>query len=1361
MFFVLCCSNLMAQDNIFQNYKKLSISDGLSHNGVTSIMEDSKGFLWFGSFSGINRYDGYKLLTFKNTTKKEILNSNRVRSLAEDTNGNIWIGTERGISIYKSETHKFVKLKKIVKGSLLESYRQRIVKKILICKEEKLILCVSENKGIQIFTDDYKFLGEYKVKGDIDRFGIIISDAIKLKESHVLLASNIGLIDFNLKTRKFKHHLKKEINSCTDIVLLDDKNLIVTLNRGVCLVNYDQFEKLLSLKKQQSYLNNYKFIGASLDKFGSLWLGTQRAGVRYIKETKSLFEGGEFKIQAFKDNTNLLRSSNLFCSSKNSCWYATFNSGVYKFNTKENAFVSFNLGEHESKVYNVQQVDDSKITVSRGLKGVVTYDLKKIKQENLPSSLIEGADFVFPDSKGDFWINDDEKGFFRITKGATKREKIQIYNSRKSSGIIKLRTIVEEENGNERYIWVGSMTNIYRIRLDSNDEITKIESLHKNFSLKNTRITGVRCIYPDPIYNFIWVGTDHKGLFRVKNQKNTGIENLIIEQYTPNNKHDFALPSVFVSSILRLPNNELWIGTEGGGICKVEDSQSNPKFIPFSEENGLSNNVVKSVLSDNESNLWAATNVGLNKINTKTLKITKYGKSDGLPFLDFYYGAKKMKNGDLVFTGERGMFYFNPKNILDKEEVPRIEFESLKIFDKTVNVNDTINNRVLLKKSLSQLNEINLKYNENVFSLDLISLHYSNPENHLIKYKLHPINKSWVEVPSNQNTITYSGLQPGNYVLNVSASNSLGEWGEPRNIKIVIHPPIWKTPWAYALYFIFIVFLVYAINRIILKIHLLNHKIEIEQLEKDKVHEVNEAKLRFFANISHEIKTPLTLIANPINNLYERYKGNPDLGEKLSMVSRQSKKIQELIEQVQDFRRSDANMLKMSYSRFEFNAFINEVVNDFMFAAYSDKKDLKLLGEETPIIVSADKNKLEKIFNNLLNNAFKYTSESDQIKVVYRSDDKNLIISFEDTGRGIDKVDVEHVFERFYQSHLQDEKHIGGSGIGLAFSKRLVEMHYGYINVESELGKGSKFIVKLPIVKEHKPEDIVLKNEIVLPKEKEISVKNIQNNEEWSKIEATGDFADSLIFYAEDNDEMRNYITRFLSQYFKVKSFRNGKECLDAFDDEWPDLVISDVQMPELNGLDLCIQIKSDLKTSHIPIVLLTALTNLTDHLQGIRDGADAYIEKPFNLEQLITTIEALLNNRKQLRERFQIGIPLTRDNKNSRNDNAFLEKFYSIIDDNLDNQNFDLKNLASDLCLSKSAFYQKVNTLTNQTPFELIINYRLKRASEFLAQEKLSVTQVFLMTGFKSRTHFSTKFKEKYKVSPSKYANQVDEQKG
>ncbi len=1323
---------------------------------MTSILEDSKGFLWFGTFAGINRYDGYKLITYKNTVSSEILSSNRIRSIKEDKKGNIWIGTDKGINLFNSTTQRFQKLSfNLIKAGnrFVES---ATIRKIIINNPDHRIVCLTEKSGIQVFDDNYKFLGEVKLGNDIgDKVRII--DGVQLHNNHYLLATSVGLVLFDIKNNKFKQVLKEQINHCNSVELVEGNQVLVTLGSGLAVVKFEVFENLISLKLNKVIFNSVSFTCSAVDKRGNLWLGSQLSGVKYVKNWKAVLSGQAAEVEFFNDGLPILKSSVLLGTTRDYCWLGTYNEGLYQFKIKESDFKSSttisnsNYWNNANKVSNIEQFGDSKICLTSGLGGLGLFDWKAHKFEALPAKYTTNFKSLYLNSKKNSWIIDDQKRFYRIKNDNQSIQRVDIGEIPTAD----LRAFTFEKYGYGN-VWVGKKNDAYKIILNKDDAIVKIESLNNNPFFSKNKLELIRCVYSDPKTKDVWIGTSGNGLFRIQNSAGISIEKSKIEHFVVERNNNFSIPSNYLTSIIRLPNGEMWIGTEGGGVSKVLEDKTGLKFETFTKENGLSNDENKNMLADEEGNLWISTNNGLNKLNTKNYSIRKFKKSDGLSFENFTYAAKRLSDGTMMFSGLNGFCYFNPKKITQQELLPKIEFENLKIFNKLIKPGFSINDRVLLNKSLGVLSEIELKYNENVFSLDIKSLHFSNPENHLLRYKLTPINKDWVEVASNQNTISYSGLQPGTYQLTVMASNSMNEWSPVKQLTITITPPFWKTNWAYLLYILFILGVGYVINRTILKIHLLNHKVEIEQLEKKKEQEFNEAKLRFFSNIYHEIKTPLTLISNPINNLFERYKGNPELGEKLSLVLRQSKKMQQLIEQVQDFTKADNNVLKLKYSHFVFNDFIKELVGDFKYAAEVDDKNLNLVGDELPIVVSADKDKLEKIFNNLLNNAFKYTEVKDAIKIEYKTEDKFLIVSVIDSGKGIDKVDLEHVFERFYQSHKIQNAHLGGSGIGLAFSKKLVEMHYGYITAESEINVGTTITVKLPIVKEQKEGELQEEN-IDLPKEEEISVGSM-NNQSEAAIEISGDFKESLIFYVEDNDDLRNYVSGFLSKYFKVKSFRNGLECLNALDDEWPDIIVSDIQMPELNGLDLCRRVKSDIKTSHIPIILVTALTHVVNQLQGIRDGADAYIRKPFDIQILMTTIEGLLKNRKVLSERYQIGIPLSRDNKNNRNDNAFLEKFYSLLDDNLDNQDFNLKELASELCLSKSAFYQKVKTLTNQTPLELIMNYRLKRASEFLGQQGLSVSEVFIMTGFKNRTHFATKFKEKYNESPSKYAIQIKE---
>ncbi len=1359
--FLLCFTTSNAQQNQLKYVKKLSIKDGVAHNGVTSIFEDSRGFIWFGTYEGINKYDGYELKTYKNTIDVKSLTSNRVRSLNEDKLGNIWIGTDEGVTIYNHQKEKFTKLTSDELVS--KQFNQAIIRDIIINDQDNLIICVTQSKGLFVFSQSDYTLKRHYYPDEFNNTLINFFESLQINQFTYVITTSSGLLKFNIQSGKFHQVLKDEIQFCKSITRLSDTSLLITLLNGVAILNIQETNTSSSFDIARKDLESYSFNSSLLDSENNLWLGTLNRGIIFIENASNFKTDNGFESKKFNDDLPVLRSSNIVQTSNGNCWYATFNEGLYRFDVKEKPFhnstfkTNFKNDLGSNNVTHIANYDENRVLLTSSLGGLKMFNIKERAFETLPfqipKKLISKIYAVYVDSKQNVWFRIiGENKLMYIPYGQKSPKNIENIKIDLNDNIL-LRSFDQDKFGN---IWISSSSDVFKIILDKTGEVKYVESLTSHPLFKNDQLFASRKVLVDPLHDIVWIGTQSKGLLRIDNKKNTALSDTNIKQFTHNKSNTKSLSSNFVTSIVRLPNDDLWIGTEGGGICKVLNPNTDPTFISFTEKNGLSNNVVKNILYDDNHNLWISTNIGLNSFNTQKKEFRKFSSSDGLAFEDFWYASSKLKNKTLLFSGLDGFIYFNPNDIPTREKLPKIQFENFKVFNKNIKPGDTINGRILLEKTISEVDNITLKHNENVFSVDFTSLHYLNPKNHSIKYRLLPFNEQWIEVPSNQKTISYSGLQPGQYRLSVLASNSLNKWTTPKTLTIEITPSIWNTKLAYALYVLLAILIICIAIQVILKIQKLNHKVEIEQLNKDKVEEVNEAKLRFFANISHEIKTPLTLISRPIDVLSQRFRGNTEISDNLNLVKRQSNKIQQLIEQVQDFRKADANVLKMNYSRFSFNSFIQELVLDFKFLADNDQKKLTITENNANIIVSADKDKLEKIFNNLLNNAFKYTSTSDAITVEYKQDgDKDLLVSISDTGRGIDSVDINHIFERFYQSKKQDNTHISGSGIGLAFSKRLVEMHYGFISAESELGKGTVITVRLPIVKKHLPTDTL--EEITLPTEKEvpISSKIIQENTS-SNIIISGEFSQSVIFYAEDNLEMRDFVSNILSKYFKVTSFRNGKECIEAMENEWPDIVISDVQMPEMNGLDLCIKIKSDLKTSHIPVILLTALTNIEDHVQGIRDGADAYIKKPFHVQHLITNIEALLTVRKQLRERYQIGIPLTKENnKNNKNDNAFLEKLYSLIEENLDNQSFDLNNLARELYLNRTHFYQKVKVLTNQTPFELLKMYRLKKAAELLAQKGLSVNEVFMMTGFKSRTHFAKVFKEKYNISPGKYATE------
>ncbi|CAM4108188.1 two-component regulator propeller domain-containing protein [Zobellia nedashkovskayae] len=1359
LLFFLCLSAQESDLEFSQNY---TISNGLAHNGVTSILEDSRGYIWVGTFEGLNRYDGYEFKTFKNTLKNDVFVSNRIRSLKEDSNGNIWIGTDEGISIYDYNLEKFTNIysnqlaKKGVKGP--------VVRDIIINKKEEIIFCATEKYGILVFNEDYTLKEEYSPTAFYRNGAVEFYKSLFIDDSTYLYATSVGLLSFNLKDLQFTKILSNEINNCLSVMRVDTTTFLITLEKGITILSYSKMDEGYDYQIiKRNLLPSKNFNSSGFDHHNNLWLGTLNNGAVRINDIKSLYSDSDIDYSVFKFGSKQLRISCFHRTSNNRFWIGSYDKGLFRFDLKKNPFKEFRgkspfeFGVSDRHLIQISALDDQNVYLTKNQGGLALFNTNEGRFEPLPFTFDEKYESqissVYVDSKKRTWMKVAKVGYFRLNPDEDKPQFIDTSSLPEFSQVESYK-ITEDKKGN---IWLSTKVGVYKLSVDKEGLVTSIEALNDNPYFENFKITLARYIYADPEHDFIWVGTAEDGLFRVNIKDEPLLKNAKVKHLRMDKKKG-GLPNNFVSAIIRTPDGNLWIGTEGAGICKVENSENEPLFIPYSEKDGLSNNVVKSINIDNAGNLWIATNIGLNKFYPKEKKFRKFGIEDGLPFEDFWYASSYLNNGNLVLAGLEGFSFFKPHSIKDAEALPVLHFGDFKIFNKTVLPQDTINKRVLFSKRLHNGQTLNLKYNENVFTVEALSLHFASPENHFLKYRLLPIDQNWLQTTSDQRMINYNGLQPGKYSLEVAASNSIGEWTKPKTLSIVISPPFWKTPLAYVIYALLTILILGTILFYIIKNQSLRYNIQLEQIEKDKVKEVNAAKLRFFANISHELKTPVNLISSPIKLLSERYKDNIDSQEKLNIVARQSKKIGRLIDQIHDFERVDANLMEMDYSRFYFNEFIETIVPDFHYLAYNSHKRLQVISDDSNIVVSADRDKLEKIFNNLLSNAFKYTGANDIITIKFISEDKDLLVSVTDTGRGIDDDDLPHIFERFYQSRKRESVHSTGSGIGLAFSKKLVEMHYGYLEAFSEIGVGTTITVRLPVVKKESTDDQAKKEKAIISAENEVaSAETTIAKTEISKIQTSGDYSDNLIFYVEDVLDMRLYVSKVLTKFFKVKIFSNGRECLDAMEDQWPDLIISDIQMPVMNGLELCKRIKADIKTSHIPVILLTALNDIENQIQGIKDGADAYIKKPFDARQLVARTEALLDNKKRLRERFKIGTPLTKDNNlNIRNDNAFLEKLYHLMAQNLDNQNLDMDQFARQLYLNRTHFYQKVKALTDNTPFEMLKMYRLKKAAELLVEQpELSVNEVYTMTGFKSRTHFSKLFKEMYHTTPGKYTAQ------
>ncbi|MDC0584777.1 hypothetical protein OAO55_03505, partial [Bacteroidales bacterium] len=671
IFLFLYCTVGQSKNNILDYARQYTISEGLAHNGVTCMLEDSKGYIWIGTYAGLNHYDGYEFTTIKNTIDKEIFVSNRIRSLAEDHKGNIWIGTDNGLTIYDYSQEKF---KAIYSNKFIDKDKSGpIVRDILFCDD--VGICITEDAGVLIFDENNVLISKYIPDVSIVPGNLKFFNAFRVNPSIILIASQKGIIEFDLKTREFKNVLKGNIFNCNSISRVNDSLLVVTQNYTVSLIKYEASEMEHEYYFYGQIELGQTFNSAFVDN-DELWLGTLQNGFVKITNLDDVISGRPIQKEEYSSTSGRDRASCVLVARSGICWGATFNKGIYRFEKNDSPFEFFTsspedkYGLSSNHIMHIIKYEDSRFFVSANRGGFGLFNVTTKQYEELPFSYSKNeilrTGFLYVDTHKNFWLKGgDGEGLIRIDYKTRKRDLI-ISDSVPIFNTDALKTMSEDRNGN---MWVGGVGGLYRIVMDNN-KVKEVQTLKTLSHFKNKSELMVRSIYVDPAYDFVWVSTDKYGLFRITLEPGNSINDLIVEQYKYDKGIEYSLPTNFATTMIRLPNNDFWVGTENAGICKVIDSDKTPKFIPFTEKHGLSNNVVKGVVYDNEHYLWISTNIGLNRLDTRTNKFRRFSKEDGLPFEDFWYSSAKAKNGNLIFSGLDGLVMFNPNDLPTSETLP-------------------------------------------------------------------------------------------------------------------------------------------------------------------------------------------------------------------------------------------------------------------------------------------------------------------------------------------------------------------------------------------------------------------------------------------------------------------------------------------------------------------------------------------------------------------------------------------------------------------------------------------------------------------------------------------------------------------
>jgi len=786
----------------------------------------------------------------------------------------------------------------------------------------------------------------------------------------------------------------------------------------------------------------------------------------------------------------------------------------------------------------------------------------------------------------------------------------------------------------------------------------------------------------------------------------------------------------------------------------------NEIFTNYREDDGLSNNVILGILQDEAGNLWLSTIRGLNKFDPDLETFSHFDVRDGLVSNEFSLGVHKSSDGVMYFGGVNGFNKFHPDSIKDVSYVAPIIITDFKIFNQSVPIGiNSSNNRSILSESICETKQIDLTYEDYVISFEFAALDYHVPEKINYLYMLEGFDKQWNHTDALRRYATYTNLDPGEYLFKVKMANVKGDNNEAvALININIHPPWWKTAWAYFLYAFLFVGSVIVLWTLQMRRVRLKHEIQMSRFEAKKLHEIDELKSTFFANISHEFRTPLTLILGPVKELINK-ENDKEKKKELKRVHRNADMLYGLVNQLMDLSKLEAGKMTLKTCEEDIVLIVKGIVLSFASLAERKNITLKFDSSNEEIIAFIDVDKLEKIVINILSNAFKFTNEGKKIDVNIRVRNKRVEIIVADEGIGIPQDKLENIFDRFYQVDSSHSREHEGTGIGLALTKELVELHKGTIDVESAEGEGTTFIIRLPLGNSHlKPEEICDKNrdngkEIIIPQATPVLDEKDDTNK--TVINLITDQDKHLLLIVEDNTDVRNYIEGHLKKDYRILTAINGEEGVNKALEHIPDLVVSDVMMPKVDGYELCEKIKTDERTSHIPVILLTAKASSQDKIEGLETGADDFIMKPFDAKELKARVKNLIEQRKKLIDyyRKQQLFDISEIDAAST-DKKFLNRAIEIIKKNISDENFNVDSFASEIALSRVQLHRKLVALLGHPPGDFIRIVRLTKAAKLIRNNFGNISEIALEVGFNNPANFAKAFRTQFGLSPTEYKN-------
>lgn len=1361
--FIFCLAYTLCLNS--QNFERFSNKQGFNQNTINAIEQDKYGFLWYATPNGLIRYDGYDFETFATKSNSNgTISSNNITSLFNDNNGLLWIGTNIGINVYVPSLERF----------FIISLKERFyIHKIAQDKEGSIWFSGENNLHRLKVTDIEK--GLFDVSKNILKFDSSLGDfwinSFSIcNKSSIILGTNEGLKELTYKNEN--ENLKTQITLFNDFndfyqktittILKDDNIYWIGTNEGLYSSNLQKGAAFVLNKVKGEEINFKVYVNCIFkDDNKNLWIGTKSNGLFKYNPSLNLFE--HFKHESKnKKSISSHQINTIYQDEFNVLWFGTAQGGINKLDISQKQFYSYsnnpydNLSLPDNLITAILEDNTGKVWISgynkklsRSLNLITSKNVNRLKFQNIETEIpIKKSDIIrsiYQDKKGFIWLGSDESAFvYNPIKNIFKEV---VFDNLKSKNFGFIR-IIEQINENE-ILFGGNQAVVVKNpwkNLNARKPTLKVKT-DLSFSAEN-----IQALVKDVNQQF-WFGTN-RGVYQTFYD---GKEIKIKRKITENTKH-IKITNNNVFSLLQ-QNNNLWVGTFGGGLNKIElDSTGNPSTIKYYRKSDiLPDDAIYGILPDKEENLWISSDMGLLRFNIIDSSTSIFDVRDGLLQNNFRQKSFfKGKSDYMYFGGLNGLTVFKPASILLNTKPPEVLITSLLVNNKPLKRGDILNDNVILKKSISETDSIEISERQTIISFNLVAEHTSSPSKNRLAYKLEGLNKDWVETEEGKTSITYTNLAAKKYKLKVRAANGDGVWSENIKVLHILVKPLWyKTWWSYAIFGILIILIIISVMYYFIRHEKLKQKLIYEQIDKDRIEVINQGKFKYFTNLSHEFRTPLTLIYGPLERIIEN-NIDPKNVKLLDILKRNTQRLLSLVDQLITFRQAEQGFVKLNFTKLTLGEFLSPTTE--AFENYALERNInffyKINSPNEEIIIDVEK--FERILFNLLSNSFKNTPNQGSISIkanVKTKDEKKIIkVEIIDTGKGIPKENLENIFERFYQLGNEEGK-VSGGGVGLAFCKSLIDLFKGRIKVKSELNKETKFTVYIPSkdidqidVKEIQKKKTFIKNWLPLKIEKGIEI--VDTEEPMKKKHS--------VLVVENEIDIQNFLKTTLSNNYNITIANNGIEALEKIKQTQFSTVISDVMMPEMDGFELCKSIKSEPDTCNLPVLLLTALESDTDVVKGLEFGADEYISKPFSLKNLELRLKKLIDNNIKIKEYFSKNSLPPKDKKDlqlSKKDILFLEKLAIILEDNLSNSNFGVEELAKEISVSSSHFYRKLKQLTGQVPNLYIRNYRLQRAAElFDSNSGFNVAEVMYQIGIESNSYFSTSFKKLHGVSPSEY---------